>query len=356
MSVLLTGGAGFIGQYLARRLTAAGHEVVALDLLLPQVHADPEEARSTFPGPVVVGDVADPAAWSDPVLARDVTAVVHLAAETGTGQSMYETERYHHVNVGGSRLAAAHAASLGAPLVSLSSRAVYGEGRYACGEHGRTTGARCCGRGEPVASHEDDPHHPVSVYGRTKSLAEDAAVTEAASRVGVTVVRPQNVIGPGQALHNPYTGVLAAFLAMLREDRPLTVYGDGHQTRDLVHVDDLAALLAWAVANPASPGSPRILNCGSGTRTTLLDLAKAAMEGAPPAERTVTHLDVHRAGDIEHACADLGRLRTLGAPVPTRTAHDAVVEFIRWSWDRPGAGASAWDEALDELSRRGLTS
>lgn len=356
MTVLLTGGAGFIGQYLARRLVGAGHEVVALDLLLPQVHADAEGARRSFPGPVVVGDVADPATWSDPALAEGVTAVVHLAAETGTGQSMYETERYHHVNVEGTRLAAAHAGALGVPLVSLSSRAVYGEGRYSCPEHGSTTGGRCCERAQPVASHEDDPHHPVSVYGETKSLAEAAALTEVAGRVGVTVVRPQNVIGPGQALHNPYTGVLAAFLAMLREERPLTVYGDGHQTRDLVHVDDLAALLAWAVESPAHPAVPRILNCGSGVRTTLLELAAAAIEGAPAAERSVTHLDVHRAGDIEHACADLDRLRAVGAPLPTRTAHDAVVEFIRWSWDRPGAGASAWDDALDELSRRGLTS
>ncbi|WP_392545004.1 NAD-dependent epimerase/dehydratase family protein [Oryzobacter telluris] len=356
MTVLLTGGAGFIGQYLAHRLVHAGHDVVAIDLLLPQVHADAEGARRSFPGPVVVGDVSDTTTWSDPGLSRGVTAVVHLAAETGTGQSMYETERYHRVNVDGTRLAAAHAVALGVPLVSLSSRAVYGEGAYACPEHGATTGSRCCRRAEPVPSHEDDPHHPVSVYGETKSLAEEAALAEVAGRVALTVVRPQNVIGPGQSLHNPYTGVLAAFLAMLREERPLTVYGDGHQTRDFVHVDDLAALLAWAVLEPGHAAVPRVLNCGTGARTTLLELAAAAIEGAPAADRTVTHLDVHRAGDIEHACADLGRLRALGAPVPTRTAHHAIVEFIRWSWDRPGAGASAWDDALDELSRRGLTS
>ncbi|QIM21340.1 NAD-dependent epimerase/dehydratase family protein [Phycicoccus sp. HDW14] len=238
----------------------------------------------------------------------------------------------------------------------MSSRAVYGEGRYECAEHGTVFGERCCAAASPVASHEDDPHRPVSVYGETKSLAEDAAAAECGAEVPLTVLRPQNVIGPGQALHNPYTGVLAAFLAMLREERPLSVYGDGHQTRDFVHVADLAALLAWAVDHPPESGTPRVLNSGTGVRTSLLDLADAAIAGSPLPSPGVTHVDVHRAGDIEHACADLARLRDAGAPEPTWTAREAIVDFIRWSWDKPGAGAAAWDDALDELARRGLTS
>lgn len=332
MILLLTGGAGFIGQYLARRLVAAGHGVVALDSLLPQVHADPEASVAAFPGPVLVGDVADADAWRD--LPGDVGAVVHLAAETGTGQSMYEVERYHHVNVGGTRAAAAFARERGVPLLSLSSRAVYGEGGYACPQHGTTFGVRCCERAEPVPSHEDDPHRPVSVYGETKSLAEAAALEAIGGAVPLTVVRPQNVVGPGQSLHNPYTGVLAAFLAMLREGRPLTVYGDGHQTRDLVHVDDLAVLLAWAVDHPPTAGEPRVLNAGSGRRTTLLELAAAAVAGAPIEGADVTHLDVHRAGDIEHACADLGRLRALGARCP------AGAPTTRWPTSCAGPGTS----------------
>lgn len=354
MSVLVTGGAGFIGQHLARRLVAGGADVLALDLLLPQVHADPDRAVAAFPGRVVVADAADEASWT--ALPDGIEAVVHLAAETGTGQSMYEVERYHRVNVEGTRLAAGFAVSRSLPLLSLSSRAVYGEGRYGCPEHGTTFGGRCCERAVPVASREDDPHHAVSVYGETKSLAEAAAVEAAAGAVPLTVVRPQNVVGPGQALHNPYTGVLAAFLAMLREGRALTVYGDGHQTRDLVHVSDLVALLAWALEHQPSPDEPRILNSGSGVRTTLVQLAEAAISGAPVRSPGVTHVDVHRAGDIDHACADLDRLRGLGAPEPRWGAHDAVADFIRRSWDRPGAGASAWDAALDELARRGLTS
>ena len=331
MRVLVTGGCGFIGQHVARRLVDAGHAVVALDTLHPQVHLDPEASRAAFPGEVLVGDVAQPGAWT--AIDGEVDAVVHLAAETGTGQSMYEVDRYHRVNVDGTRLAGAFAQRHGVPIVALSSRAVYGDG-----EPGR-------------ASHEDDPHRPVSVYGETKSLGE---VALAGLDVPLTVIRPQNVVGPGQALHNPYTGVLAAFVARLREDLPLVVYGDGSQTRDFLHVDDLAVLVCWAVAHPATDG-PRILNAGTGTRTTLLELAAYAVEGSPRSEVEIEHLAVTRAGDIEHACADPTRLRAVGAPAPAWSSRDAVVAFVRWAWDRPGARSQAWDDALDELSVRGLT-
>lgn len=336
MKILITGGCGFIGQHLARQLVAAGHDVVAMDNLHPQVHLDPDGAVAAFPGEVVVGDVAEPSAWAS---IKDVEfgAVVHLAAETGTGQSMYEQDRYMRVNVDGTRLAGEFAERHGAALVSMSSRAVYGDGTV------------------DRPSFEDDPHSPVSVYGETKSLAE-RTLDDVATRVGVTTIRPQNVIGPGQALHNPYTGVLAAFLAMLREGRPLTLYGEGTQTRDFVHVQDLATLITWCVAHPADPGVQRVLNCGSGVRTTLLQLAQYAIEGSPHSDVPVEHLDVHRAGDIDHACASLDRLRSIGAPEPQWSTHDAVVDFIRWSWDKPGASAQAWDLALGELAERGLTS
>ena len=334
MRVLVTGGCGFIGQYVARRLVTAGHTVVALDNLAAQVHLDPDASRRAFPGDVVVGDVADAESWTTLDRRADgFDTVVHLAAETGTGQSMYEVERYHRVNVEGTRLAGGFAQRRGIPLVALSSRAVYGDGA------------------RDRASHEDDPHRPVSVYGETKSLGEAAL---AGLAVPVTVIRPQNVVGPGQALHNPYTGVLAAFVARLREGRALVVYGDGSQTRDFMHVDDLAALVVWAVTHPPTNG-PRILNAGTGTRTTLLELAAYAVEGSPHDDVAVEHLAVTRAGDIEHACADLTRLHEVGAPTPQWSSRDAVVAFVRWGWDRPGASSQAWDDALAELSSRGLT-
>ena len=349
MKVLITGGVGFIGQHLARRLVADGHELVALDHLLGQVHLDPEASVTAFPGEVIVGDVADEEAWAS---LPDVDAVVHLAAETGTGQSMYEVDRYRRVNIGGTELAGRFAAAQGAPIVALSSRAVYGEGRHGCPEHGVTFGAACCDRATAEDSQEGDEHRPVSVYGETKSEGE-RALDGVTAQIPVTTIRPQNVIGPGQALHNPYTGVLAAFLARLREGLPLLVYGDGSATRDFVHVSDVAALLTWALAQPPQAGAVRVLNCGTGVRTTLTELAAAAILGSPVGG-SYEHVQVHRAGDIEHACADLTRLRQAGAPLPRWSAQEAVTAFIRASWDRPGAAAGAWDDALTELTSRGL--
>ncbi|HQY97861.1 MAG TPA: NAD-dependent epimerase/dehydratase family protein [Phycicoccus sp.] len=355
MRVLITGGVGFIGQHLARHLVGRGHEVVALDNLLGQVHLDPAASVNAFPGSVTVGDVSEPEDWERLERPEEFDCVVHLAAETGTGQSMYEVDRYRKVNVGGTGLAAGFAALHAIPMVSLSSRAVYGEGRHACTDHGVTFGERCCSRATPEPSIESDDHRPVSVYGLTKSEGE-SALQSAAATIPVTTIRPQNVIGPGQALHNPYTGVLAAFLAMLKEGKPLTVYGAGTQTRDFIHVSDLVTIIAWAVAHPSDIGTHRVLNAGSGVRTSLVELAEHAMGGAPGTTHGVTHLDVHRAGDIDDACADLTLLRDVGAPLPTWSTRDAVIDFIRASWQEDGAPADAWDRALGELEERGLTS
>ena len=352
MHIIITGGAGFIGQYLAARLVEAGHEVTALDNLSEQVHADAEASRRRFPGPVIEVDVADAAAWAGLPRAH---AIMHLAAETGTGQSMYEQDRYRRVNVDGTRLAGDTARAWGVPLIAMSSRAVYGEGRRACPEHGDRYGTVCCEQSTPAPSRESDPHHPVSVYGETKSEGE-AALREHAAAIPVDIVRPQNVVGFGQALHNPYTGVLAAFLARLREGRPLSVYGDGTATRDFIHVSDVAALLAWLVEHPNEVGEVRAINSGTGVRTDLTELATFARDAAPTSTGEIEYVDVHRAGDIDHAVADLTFADSIGAPRPQMSSKDAIQDFIRRSWEVPGADSSAWDDALRELGDRGLTS
>lgn len=348
--VLITGGAGFIGFHLARLLTDLGWTVVSLDNLSPQVHESPERSRARLTGTLIEADVADRGALDR---CGPVDAVVHLAAETGTGQSMYEVDRYRQVNVEGTRRVAAWCADRRVPLVFFSSRAVYGEGRYRCPTHPTVEDGSCCAAAEPVASAEDDPVAPVSVYGETKVEGEQLLAEGAAGAAPVYVVRPQNVIGAGQALHNPYTGVLAAFLARLREGKPVQVYGDGSATRDFVHVSDVARLVAALLERRDPPGAILVVNCGSGERTSLRDLAAYAV-AASPTGGSVEHVDVHRAGDIEHACASLERLRDLGLPVPRVSARDAVAEFISDGWDAPGAASSAWDDALAALADRGL--
>lgn len=351
MNIVITGGAGFIGQYVARRLH--GHDLIALDILEPQTHTDVDADRERFPGQVVEEDVCEPETWSR--LSRP-DLIIHLAAETGTAQSMYQVDRYRRVNVDGTRLAAESALRWGCPIIMTSSRAVYGGGRWRLSDGTVECGTPSSPDATPEDSCETDLHRPLSVYGETKSEAE-AILSGVADRIPVTIYRPQNVIGPGQALHNPYTGVLAAWLAMLKEDRPITVYGEGNQTRDFIHVDDLARMIAWSVANPPQLGSPRILNAGSGVRTTLTELAQYCIDGAPVhRDSGISHVDVVRAGDIDHACADMSLSQSLGVPQPTWSTPDAVKDFIVAGWDKPGAKASAWDDALHELSEHGMTS
>ena len=335
MKILITGGIGFIGLKTAAKLSADGHELFALDSLLEQVHQDIDAEKAAFPGTIYVGDVSDPAAWEQLPVAD---AIIHLAAETGTAQSMYESDKHRRVNVEGTRLAAEYAVAWNAPFIYTSSRAVYGEG--------------FADRG----TREDDAHKPLSVYGETKSESEKVIAEVTGTRVPATILRPQNVIGPGQALHNPYTGVLAAFLARLREGKNLSVYGDGTATRDFVHVDDVATFIVWCLNNPPLlDNSPRIFNVGSGHRITLDQLAQYSIDAVPGGSQAIIeHVDIKRAGDIDHALADMTKAIDAGAPTAQWGPREAIADFIQKSWSEPGADSSAWDTALDELKERGL--
>lgn len=349
MKVLLTGGAGFIGRYVARHLVERGAEVVALDTLSSQVHADPEASAAAFPGEVIRADVSAAESWSG---LPDVDGVVHLAAETGTAQSMYQQERYRRVNIGGTELAARSAAERGVPLIFMSSRAVYGEGLIAAQPQrsgpGRDLGASGC----LLPSTEDDEHRPLSFYGESKSEGE-RAVRSALGETGPwMVLRPQNVIGMGQALHNPYTGVLAAFLSRLQAGLDLSVYGDGTQTRDFIHVTDVARSIVWSLDRMLSGGSPLTLNVGTGTRMDLDELAACSIRaGVSVGGRDVgiDHVDVRRPGDIDHASADMTRAWAAGMPKPSHTPQEAIRDFIVGSWGAGAADPALWERALEEL-------
>lgn len=349
---LVTGGAGFIGCAMSSALADEFGRVVALDNLHPQVHATRERPEGLDPRvELVVGDVTDPAAWER--LLADVTpdVVVHLAAETGTGQSLAEATRHAEVNVvGTTRMLDALLASGHLPrrVVLSSSRAVYGEGAWRRADGtvflpGQRT-AEVLARGEwdvpgaepvPMAAATTQPA-PASVYGATK-LAQEHVLTSWAGAVSVepVVLRLQNVYGAGQSLSNPYTGIMSLFCRMAREGRSIPLYEDGLVRRDFVYIDDVARALVAATTAP-SPG-PEPIDIGAGEDQTILLAASliAQRYGAP--EPHVT--GQYRQGDVRHAWADVTRARDALGWTPQLSLQDGVRLLADWIDARPDVPA-----------------
>jgi dTDP-L-rhamnose 4-epimerase len=376
--LLITGGAGFIGSRIALRLAAEGWDVRVLDALLPQVHgATPQDL------PIIralkqatefmVGDVGDP-----PTCARALagcTHVLHLAAETGTSQSVYSAARYAEANVlATARLTDALMECRGIleTVVVASSRAIYGEGRGHCTAHGhvdppprrhadllaRRFEPRCpiCGAAvELVATPETAQPSPVSVYAVTK-LAQEHLVLGACRTLGLrgAALRYQNVYGAGQSMRNPYVGILPLFVGSVRTGAPLQIFEDGCQARDFVHVSDVVAATCDALAEP--PAEPVAINVGSGDAVDLLSLLRhlEALLGQPARVRITGQF---REGDIRHNRACLNRARALLGFEPLVSLRDGLAEFVDWTGTERGAlagFAERYAMALDDMRRRGL--
>ena len=368
--VLVTGGAGFIGTALVRALLADGVQVRVLDSLLPQVHG----TEPTIPAwmrdqcDVRIGDIRDVSVVARAV--EGVEAVVHLAAETGTGQSMYAMCRHTDVNVTGTaallEVLSRNRGSVRTLLVA-SSRAVYGEGQYGCAGCGTVHPAgrdearlreglwepvcpRCGGDIASQPTSEDAPARPTSVYGVTK-LAQEQLVMNfgRATNVGAVALRFQNVYGEGQSMSNPYTGILTHFVTAVAAGEAPQVFEDGQESRDFVHVDDVVRAMRQALA--LEPGAPLVLNVGSGARTTILQLAHevcAAMES----EISPVVVGQYRVGDVRHAIADVRRAAAvLGAP-PAVSLSDGVQRFVKWAGQQNRRPVVA--NANAELAKAGL--
>jgi len=372
MRALITGGAGFIGTHLSRRLLAEGLEVVVLDAFSPQIHGDNRELAPDLRGPVrlVRGDIRDQAALS---LALDgADAVIHLAAETGTGQSMYEVARYSEVNLQGTaqlmdllvndpRRRVRH-------LVVASSRAIYGEGRYRCPLDGvvfpgtRSREALAQGRFEPVCpicglplerlpTTEDTPPAPTSFYGLTKLVQEQMGLLFGGTLgISTHALRFQNVFGPGQSLQNPYTGILAIFSGLARSGETLRLFEDGRESRDFVHVRDVVAAI-WRALTREAP-VPVALNVGSGVATTVAEVAEGIVRHLGSRSR-IQVTGEFRIGDIRHNTADLTRVHEQLGFTPTTAFREDLEAFLDWASDeRPATGGYA--RSLEELRSRGL--
>jgi dTDP-L-rhamnose 4-epimerase len=369
-SILITGGAGFIGRRVTRALLARGHRVRILDSLIDQVHNG--ERPSDIPDDVelIVGDVRDRAALDRAVAGVD--KVVHLAAEVGVGQSMYAVERYVSVNdLGTAALFEALMQKGVRRVVVASSMSIYGEGLYRTAEGEPVEDAvrqpRSAADAEagaswdpldrdrrplvPVATPEWKRPSLASVYALTKYVQERLTLTLApAYGMEGVALRLFNVYGPGQALSNPYTGVLAIFASRLLNGQPPMVFEDGRQRRDFVHVDDVAEAFALALEHPAAPGG--VFNVGSGRDRSILQVGEmlAAAMGKP--DLVPETVGKARVGDIRHCFCDATLARDALGFEASRDFSEGLAELAEWV-----ARQKADDrvqEARRELEARGL--
>jgi dTDP-L-rhamnose 4-epimerase len=361
-SVLITGGAGFIGSHLADELVAAGYRVRVLDSLVEQVHDGAERPDylnadvELIPGDVRNGDVVRGAV-------DGIDAVVHLAARVGVGQSMYEPAEYASVNSFGT--AVLLEALLDHPvrkLVVASSMSIYGEGAYeppAAVERSREQLERAewepRGPGgeelEPVPTPESKQPSLASVYALTKYDQERMGLLYgAAYDVPAVALRFFNVYGPRQALSNPYTGVLAIFAARLLNNRPPVVYEDGGQRRDFVHVTDVARACRLALERDGADG--RAVNVGSGRSASVLEIGHELARGLGK-EIEPELPGSFRAGDIRNCFADVSLARELLDFEAKVSLEDGLAELTAWLETQ--TTPDRFDQAAAELAEKGLT-
>jgi dTDP-L-rhamnose 4-epimerase len=319
-TVLITGGAGFIGSHVARALLKRGYRVRVLDSLIDQVHAGNRQPALLPPeAEFLIGDVMDDGALARAL--KGVDRVVHLAAEVGVGQSMYQIDRYVAVNdLGTAKLFQKLIERPVERVVVASSMSIYGEGLYRTVDGDTVEDAERThaltvswdpidrfGRAlVPLATPEWKRPSLASVYALTKFVQERLTLTvTAAYGMEAVALRLFNVYGPGQALSNPYTGVLAIFASRLLNGKPPLLFEDGHQRRDFVHVEDVAESFALALETPGIAG--RVFNIGSGEERTILDIAALIAKAMGRSDIVPEVTGKARAGDIRHCFADITR-------------------------------------------------
>jgi dTDP-L-rhamnose 4-epimerase len=368
-SILITGGAGFVGSHLADALLAAGHNVRLFDNLTDQVHHHgmpeylPEDAE------FIHGDVQDSGAVRRALAGIDV--VFHMAAAVGVGQSMYEIEHYMGTNTQGTAVLLQQLLDRKGrveKLVLASSMSIYGEGKYLCAQCGgvapqlrsvnqlrtKQWEPNCPACGEaltPVATDESKPLQCSSIYALSKKDQEEMCLLFGRTyALPVVALRYFNIYGTRQALSNPYTGVAAIFASrMMNGNRPL-VFEDGGQLRDFVSVQDVVS--ANLLAMESSQADGMALNIGSGGAISIREVA-AELARAMDSEIAAELTQKYRAGDVRHCFADISAARKFLGYSPRVRFADGLTELVQWLALQQSQDRAA--EAVAQLSQFGLT-
>jgi len=373
-NILITGGAGFIGKALAKDLLSKGHFVRVIDNLTKQVHGNTgRKFHSGFEDnnryEFYFGDVLNKSNMKEAL--RGIDSVVHLAAETGTGQSMYEMKKYTEVNVVGTAVLLEAISEMDGQINKLlvsSSRAVYGEGKYYCELHGfiypngrkdsdmqegifEVLCPTCNNKLEKAPSNEESALKPNSVYGITKLAQEQMILSFGrAHKIPTIALRYQNVFGPGQSLSNPYTGILSIFSTRIRNNGPINVFEDGLESRDFIFIDDVVRMTTLALLDEGN--IVEVFNVGSGVATTVLEVVNLLQE------KLFSNVQVSisgnfREGDIRHNLADISRFNSYFDYKPEVSFEVGIEKFCIWVREQQ-IHPDKYEESLNELKTNGL--
>ncbi len=369
LNILVTGGAGFIGSHLVDALVTKGHRVRILDSLVKQVHGSTIPAHLNQQAEFIRGDVCDAEVVSRALDGIDV--VYHQAAEVGVGQSMYEIVRYVKANDLGTAVLLEEMIKRPAQfrkLVVASSMSIYGEGAYRCqtcdivvypflrsneqlaAHDWEFKCEKCGGLLAAIGTPEEKPLFPTSVYAVTKQDQEQYCLAVGrAYKIPTVAFRYFNVYGTRQALSNPYTGVCAIFSSRLLNDQAPTIFEDGEQSRDFVHVSDIVQ--ANLLALRTDGGDYQAMNIGTGRATSVKQIAQLLANGlGKDIEPEIVGL--YREGDIRHCVADISKARKLLSYESKVSLEAGLAELLDWL-----GGQNAEDRvesATAELASRSL--
>lgn len=373
--VLITGGAGFIGSHIVLKLMERGYEITVLDNLLEQIHGTEPDKTSPLYRSIknkvrfVEGDVCDKVLLEQAL--EDADYVIHLAAETGTGQSMYEIKRYIDVNIGGTALLLdilTNTKNRVKRVVVAESRAIYGEGKYHCEKCGYVYPTerkdedmakgdfechcpKCGGKVTLVATTEDSAIHPSSVYGIGKQV-QGQLVHLICKNIDIESVsfRYQNVYGPGQSLTNPYTGILSIFSNRIKSHKSINIFEDGKETRDFVYIEDVVDATIAGMEVPEANG--HVFNVGTGVATDVLTVAQTLCKHYG-IEVPLTVSGNYRLGDIRHNYADISLSKQILDFKPKWTFDAGIKKFTEWV-NQQELQTDNYEASLKEMKQKGL--
>ncbi|MGL5355933.1 MAG: SDR family NAD(P)-dependent oxidoreductase [Cetobacterium sp.] len=373
-NVLITGGSGFIGSNLALKLLGKGYKVTILDNMSEQIHGldyKQSELYKNIEGKVefILGSVESREDWTKAL--KNVDVVVHLAAETGTGQSMYEINRYIDVNIKGTSefldilTNEEHSVK---KIIIASSRAIYGEGEYICPTHGivypeeridsymskKDFNVKCpiCDiTVELKATTEETKKHPSSVYGFTKQAQEEMCMIVGKSlKIPVVAYRYQNVYGPGQSLKNPYTGILSIFSTRIKNGNDINIFEDGQESRDFVYIDDVVDATILGIEKDSA--NYETFNVGTGVAITVQEVAEILKEKYS-SDVKIAISGNYRLGDIRHNYADLTKINNLLGFESKVDFKTGISNFVNWV-ETQSVEEDNYEKSIEEMKKKGL--